>query len=177
MSKTEEDQLQSALGREIGQRMERAYTALETLDAYRPGVPGKVKKDVGVQLNSYRRVLKRYRNERALEVAWDERDVNVDLLDRYMSEVVVKEKPLPRRGDAADPEGETNLAITQMPTQQLIRIGEELHDIAKELGFAKQAKSPTPNTEATRDDLAGLLKARGQEQALENLPASWKGDE
>ncbi len=175
MSKNEEDQLQSALGREIGQRMERAYKVLETLDSCRPGVSGDVKKDAGVILNSYRRVLKRYRNERALDVAWEEREVNVDLLGRYMSEVVMKQKPLPRRGDAT--ESEPALAITQMPTEQLIRIGEELHDIAKELGFAKQAKSPTPNTEASRDDLAGLLKARGQDQALENLPSAWKGEE
>lgn len=169
----DEDRVQSESGSDIRKERSRIQEALTRLDEHKPNVPGDVKNKVGVVLNSYRRSLRRYRDEQALEVDWDER--GVDVLDEYLNQMVYVEVPLNRRGAAK--ESREELAIRHVPAQTLNRIGEELLDIDKELGFSKQAKNPTPNTEATHDDLAGLLKARGQTQALENLPESWRGED
>jgi hypothetical protein len=113
-------------------------------------------------------VLSDYRDERALETDWDERDVNVDQLDRWLSQTVESEKKLNRRGSPVE--------VVEVPMvehikpQTLMAVAKELDKIAKELGFAASAKQPTPSEEADMSDLKGLLKARDQTEAMEQLP-------
>lgn len=137
-----------------------------------PGVQAKL--DAAVALADYRDVLYDYHDEGALKTPWGEREVDVDALDRYLSETTVQEKELNRRGEASEPV--TVPKVADISTEYLFRAGKELDAIAKELGFAASAHTPTPHTETSEKDLIGLLSARGQEQALENLPKSWRGD-
>jgi hypothetical protein len=52
----------------------------------------------------------------------------------------------------------------------IISIIDTLCELAVELGYGASTKDVTPSDEPELSDLRGLLKARGQTEALENLP-------
>jgi hypothetical protein len=61
-------------------------------------------------------------------------------------------------------------AVEELNFWQLEQIAGDLEAAAKKLGFWAPAKDQTEHNEVTHNDMKGLLQARGQEQAIQNLP-------
>jgi hypothetical protein len=154
----------------IREAKEQAYHARRQLRHDLPAPSGESKRQLAVALADYRDVLSDYRNERALDVDWDEREVDIDIIDRLLSQTTTASQPLNRRGSPT--ESVTVQLVEQVDPQVLISVAKELDSIAKELGFAAAAKDPTPSEEADKSDLRGLLRARDQGEALDHLGAS-----
>jgi len=143
-------------------RRETLFSALDALDENKPNVPGDVKHQVGVALNSFRRALRQHRNEEdALEKPWDER--GVDVVDQWMNTEVGVEVSINRRGSAH--KEERVLAIKQVPVRQIEAVAQELLDIAKELGFSEHIDESTHRTEITEEQLKEVEKWRKQNLA------------
>lgn len=158
----------------IREAKEEAFHSRRALRRELPSPSLNTKVEVASALADFRDLLSDYRDEGSLKTPWDEREVDVDEIDVMLSRTVEKEETLNRRGSPTRTRDVPLVAI--IPASHLIRIGKELDSIAKELGFAASAKEQTDNTEASHEDLAGLLKARGQTDALDNLPESWRGE-
>ena len=173
MSNPDDDAGESGFRRQIRETKEEAFRARRLLRRGLPDPDPETRLDVATILSDYRDLLSDYADEGALRTPWDER--NVDWIDRTLSETTAVERPLPRRGAVTE--------TVQMPKaaginpQRLLELGKELDAIAKELGFAAAARDQTDSTEATQDDLVNLLTARGQEDAIEQLPDSWTADD
>lgn len=150
----------------------RQHLRRDQLQHDRPGASVEAKANTAIALADYRDVLYDYHDEGALKTPWDKRDVDIDLLDDYLAGTTTGEKELPRRGSPTVSEPVPK--VKDAPVDYLFQVGKELDAIAKELGFAASARDKTPSDEASMDDLRGLLKARGQTEALRNLPG---GDE
>lgn len=164
---------ETPFGRLIREAKEEAFHARRQLRREQPGPSPEAKRELAQAIADYHDVLRDYADERALEKPWDDRfRLDPDaLLDQTVD---VEQAVASRNGNATEPA--TVPAAATLPARQLLDLAKELDAIAKELGFAASAKQPTPNTEATTDDLMGILRARDQEQALENFPKSWRGD-
>lgn len=158
----------------IREAKEEAFHARRALRREMPSPSGEAKRKLASALADYRDVLSDYRDERALDTDWDDRDVDVDVLDELLASTTTSRETLPRRGSPTQ-EVEVQL-VTQVASKYLIEIAKELDAIAKELGFAAVAKQPTPSEEADMSDLRSLMRARGQTQALEQLPGNPDGD-
>jgi len=61
-------------------------------------------------------------------------------------------------------------AVTEIPVEHIVELTEELDDLAKKLGFGAAERSVTEHNDIEHDDLAALLEARGQDEALEKIP-------
>lgn len=168
----DDDGSETGFRRLIREAKEEAFHARRQLRRDLPTPSAETKRNVAAALSDYRDVLLDYHDEGALKTSWDDREVNVDVLDKFLAETVTVEQTLNRRGAAV--EERTMPLAAKVPADRLFQIGKELDAIAKELGFAAPAKEKTPSDEATMSDLRGLLKSRGQTEALKNLPA---GDE
>jgi len=147
---------------------EEAFHARRQLRREQPEPSLAAKRDLAAALEDYRDQLLDYRDDNALKTDWDDRDVDVDVLPSLLSETTSVTKSLNRRGAPSTTQQVPKVAKTSAAS--LIRIGKELDKIAAELGFAASTKGITPGDEATMDDLRGLLKARGQAEALSHLP-------
>lgn len=122
-------------------------------------------------LMRYYGIMRRYRDESAIEDEWPA-DQFQQLQDHVLGEERVSTQSAGR--------GSRQTVQTRpgrVDPKQAVELSFTLDDIATELGFAASPKEVTPHTEATEDDLAALLTARGQEQALENLPARFRSDD
>lgn len=159
----------------IREAKEEAFHCRRQVRREQPSPSSASKRQLATALADFRDVLWDYHGERALKTPWGEREVDVDVVDALLTETTSTSRSLNRRGSAAETV-EVPLVET-VSAEHLIRIGKELDAIAKELGFAAAAKDPVPNEEADMSDLRGLLKARGQEGALEKLPDHGKGEE
>jgi hypothetical protein len=159
---------ESGFRRLIREAKEEAFHARRQLRRELPSPSTDTKRRVAEALADYRDLLSDYHDERVLKTPWGERDVDVDVLDAYLSETVPVERPLDRRGGAVETVEAPRVA--RVRPARLFEIGKELDAIAKELGFAASARDQTPSEEATMDDLRGLLKSRGQSEALEQIP-------
>lgn len=124
--------------RVIREAKEEAFQARRSLRRELPSPTLQTKRAVAEALSDYRDVLWDYHNENALETAWDERPVNVDELDQYLSQTITTREPMNRRGKAAE-QVQVPL-VAQVSAQKLLAIGKELDAIAKELGFAAEPK-------------------------------------
>ncbi len=165
------DSSETAFGRLIREAKEEAFHARRKLRREQPTPSTSTKRDVADALADYQDVLKDYADEQALEQPWQER-IPYDI-DRLLADTTTIEQSVPSRNPDATKTVEVP-AVANVPARDLINIGKELDSIAKELGFAADAKQPTPHEEASMTDLRGLLRARGQGDALDNLP---EGDE
>lgn len=174
MSDQDAQGTETAFARLIREAKEEAFHARRQLRREQPNPSRETKREVAAAVADYYDVLVDYADERALKTEWDDRlDVDPDAL---LGETVTVEQSI----DSANPHATETVEqpyVIALSAEQLTSIAKELDSVAKELGFAASAKDPTPNTKAEREDLAGLLKARGQDQALENLPKSWRGEE
>lgn len=158
---------ETGYGRIIREAKEEAFHARRQLRRELPTPSQQTKKDVAAALADYHDVLHDYSDERALKTDWEERvPINPDAL---LGTTVSVEKAFSSRNQNATETVEAP-AVATVSARELLDLGKVLDEIAKELGFAASAKQPTPEEEATMEDLRGLLKARGQTQALEHLP-------
>lgn len=147
---------------------EEAWHARRALRRELPSPAAETRRELVCALADLRDLLVDYRGHRALDRPWDEREPDVDLIPRLLTET---RDDVVARGRTGDPaEVNRTLAAEQADPQKLIALGKELDAIAKELGFAAEARDPTPGDEAGLDDLRGLLAARDQESALDQLP-------
>jgi len=155
--------------RQIRETKEEAFQARRVLRRGLPDPDVETRLEVATVLSDYRDLLSDYADESALKTPWDGRDV--DWIDSTLVETTTVERSLPRRGHATEKIEVPQAAV--IDPRQLLQLAKELDAIAKELGFAASAKEQTDNTEATTGDLVNLLTARGQEDAIEQLPDSW----
>lgn len=88
------------------------------------------------------------------------------------TEVVTKSKRLGQSTTL-----KTAPAITELSDWYLVELTKELDDLAKKLGFAATTTDRVPNDRASEEDLKGLLEARGQTEAVENLPSQQEADD
>jgi len=152
----------------IREAKEGAFHARRQLRREQPNPSLASKRDLAAALEDYRDQLLDYRDDNALETDWKKRDVDVDVLPSLLSQTTTVSQSLNRRGSPSTTQQVPKVAKTS--SAHLIHIGKELDKIAAELGFAASTKDITPSEEATMADLRGLLKARGQTEALRNLP-------
>ncbi len=158
---------ETPFGRLIREAKEEAFHARRKLRREQPNPSFNTKRSVAEALADYHDVLEDYADERALQTAWNER-IPVDC-DALLDETTTLDRPISSRNrDAAEPA--TVPAVANLSARELLTLAKELDKIAKELGFAAEAKQPTPHEEASMSDLRGLLEARGQSEALDNLP-------
>jgi hypothetical protein len=61
-------------------------------------------------------------------------------------------------------------AVSELDDWYLLELTEDLDDLAKRLGFAANAREATPHDDIDHSDLAALLEARGQDEALDKVP-------
>lgn len=152
------------------------YDARETVQAARNEVWGELvghgsvsphaRRQLATAAVQYWDVLKEYGDER--EDGWEE--AGVDQLGELVGQTV--EVAEPADGDTSATETVERPALLSVDPQQLIDITKRLDELAKELGFAAATQDRTPSDEPELSDLRGLLKARGQTEALQNLPGS-----
>lgn len=94
--------------------------------------------EVAAALADYHDVLLDYHDERALQTPWEERlPVDPDVL---LDKAITLEKSIQCRNPHAADEIEVPAAATY-PVKELLELAKELDAIAKELGFAADAKS------------------------------------
>ena len=174
MSKPEGAEGESAGQRLIREAREEAWHCRRKLRRELPNPSRQTKWDTAVANADYHDLLSNYSTERALQTAWDERQVNVDAIEEILGQVTQAPQSMNRRGNAQKP---VNVPLVEeVDGQFLIKIGKELDTIAKELGFAPKANNPPPHGKASMSDLRGLLSVRGQGEALDMLPEA-KDDE
>lgn len=122
-------------------------------------------------LMRYYGIMRRYRDESAVEDEWPGEQF------QRLQEHVLSEERVPTQSAGRGSRQTVQTRPGRVDPKQAVELSFTLDDIATELGFAASPTEVTPHTEATEDDLAALLKARGQEQALENLPARFRSDD
>jgi hypothetical protein len=168
MSKPDGTEGESAGQRLIREAREEAWHCRRRLRRELPKPTREAKWDLAVALADYHDLLSNYSTERALKTAWDERPVNVDVIEDVLNQVTEAPRPINRRGNAQQM---ANVPLVEeVDGLHLIKIGKELDTIAKELGFAPKANNPPPHGKASMGDLRGLLSVRGQGEALGLLP-------
>lgn len=114
--------------------------------------------------------LRKHRSETAIKDEWDDIGETLAPIRHAVGEQVAVEVEAPGRTTAT--RTELRPAIRRVPFEYLVETIERLDDAAKNLGLAEAVTDETPSDEATIDDLRGLMKARGQTEAVENLPGS-----
>lgn len=128
-------------------------------------VSGDMHDDFAVEVIGYYDVLREFRNSDALD---DEDFPDIDELRSRLGETttIVAERAGRGRGSHM----KEVPAIREVSLDTLLRISHELDDLAQQLGFGANAVESTPHNKTTQDDLEALLRARGQDDALDNLP-------
>lgn len=165
---TDDDRGQHRPRRIIHDRMEFAERAVERY--YRERASGSVGRETHLDLVSaalaYRKVLYRYRDDRALSEDWADR--GLDWIDDAARGTVTERKAVSSwRGGSTTVQRPRALEIDP---EDVVRVIEELDDVASELGFAAASKDTTHDDAASHEDLVGLLQARGQDEAVDRLP-------
>jgi len=122
-------------------------------------------------LMRYYGIMRRYRDESTVQEKWPAEQF------QQLQEHVLGEQRVPTQSAGRGSRQSVQTRPGRVDPKQAVELSFTLDDIATELGFAASPKEVTPHTEATEDDLAALLTARGQEQALENLPARFRSDD
>jgi hypothetical protein len=118
----------------------------------------------------YRDVLAEHAEEQVVREAW--RESGVDRLEELVGETRPVE--VAGAGDTRNTETVQRPAVLAVSHADIYQATKDLDRLAKELGFAASTRDKTPEEEATMSDLRGLLKARGQTEAMDLLPG---GDE
>lgn len=172
MAGTDEEITENRDRRLLREAHEQAFIARRQLRAELPNPSAAAKRQLAQAAADFRDKLSDYRGEQALQTPWDERDVNVDIVDQLLSQTTTVREPVDRRGNATKTVTRQLVCSSDVSPQLLIDISKELDAIYKELGFAPSARDPTPSEEADLSDLRGLLRERGQTEALEQLPGN-----
>lgn len=167
-----DDENGRAFRRIVREAKEEAYHARRMLRRDVPDPSVETKLQVASALADYHDVLSDYHSENSLKTPWEQR--NVDWIQTVLAEETTVKEALNRRGNAKKERRVPKAAAVE--ASELLDLGKRLDAIAKELGFAAAARDTTPGGDAQPEDLTNLLSARGQEDALERLPESFKAD-
>jgi len=106
-------------------------------------VTDEVVRDLAERALGYREVLHKYREEDALDPAWEERDIH--WIEQKQNEVVTVEEPSPRRN--GNSRSVQKPAILAVDPEELVKVIRRLEDIADELGFTATTSQSTHRTE------------------------------
>ncbi len=132
---------------------------------------GEMHDDFAVEVLAYFDVLREFRDESSLQDAGlpDVSPIRERL--GFTVQVTVDAPGFRRRGQKR----QEVPAVRELDIDHLIRLSHELDDSAQALGFGATAADTTPHGKAGRDDLKALLKTRGQDGAVSNLPGETGG--
>lgn len=161
---------------------EKVHAAWLAVDNEKPDVSASTKRRFASLVGGYYRALQPHRDARAISTTdengdkttlWESSDIH------WLPETLQQTKTVRDQTDGmATTVEETEIpVINTVPIEAVEHVARKLDDIARELGFTEEAAEETPKSEATPDDVKHILRARGQEQALENLPDSWTDDD
>jgi len=126
-----------------------------------------MKREIATHVINYHRVLSQYRDENVL----NDGDIpDITPIRQRLGETTTVVSASAGRGRGSRPQQVP--AIDELGFWELEGIARDLEAAAKKLGFWEPAKEQTPNDDPDADDLRALLEARGQQQAVENLPGS-----
>jgi hypothetical protein len=134
-------------------------------------VSGRLHDDFVVEVIGYFDVLREFRDSTALD---DDDLPDISPLRSRLGEkaTIVADAPgFFERGE----EYKTVPAIREVPLDTILKLSHQLDDAAQKLGFGANAVESTPHTKTTHGDLEALLRARGQGDALDNLPGGSNG--
>ena len=105
-------------------------------------------------LMRYYSVMRRYRDESAIEDEWPTEQF------RQLQEHVLSEERVSTRSAGRGSRQTVQTRPGRVDPKQAVELSFTLDDIATELGFAASPKEVTPHTEATEDDLAETFVMR-----------------
>lgn len=149
---------ESADRRLIREAKEEAWHTRRALRRELPTPSAEVKHDLACALDDYRDLLLDYKDGDALDTPWDEREVDVDVLDRLLTETTTRVQHLNRRGS---PRKETTVQrVADADPKLLFDIAKELDAIALELGFAAKPDESTHRSEITDELIEEVEKWR-----------------
>lgn len=173
MSRTDDEQAAQPAKRVIFGTRERVQ---EVRNIYhRERVNGSVSpathRELATAALQYRDVLAEHSEEGVVRDKWEES--GVDGLETLVGETRVVEVEAP--GRTANTRTERKPAVLTVPHYQIYQATKALDTLAKELGFAASAREKTASEEASMSDLRGLLKGRGQKEAMQFLPGGGEG--
>lgn len=155
MTERDSSQEESGYRQDIREAWKSALVDMAKLEENRQP-SGEMKRQVAVALNTFRKTLRPYRGEEALETPWNER--GVDVIEQWVHGEVTAERDLNRRGNMT--EAVTVPKAYDVSVYQLDAAFEELQAIAKELGNAAPAPESTHRTEITDDLVEEVEKWR-----------------
>jgi hypothetical protein len=158
----------------IRDRQERLEDCLDvfTQRAAEASVSPQMKREIAIHIVNFHRVLSNYEDESVLDDG-DIPDI-ADIRDRLGETVhVTVEAAGIGRGQTRKPVP----AVDQLNPWYLEDVASDLEAAAKKLGFWEPAKETTPHDDPSEDDLKALLEARGQDEAVANLPSEREGSE
>lgn len=120
--------------------------------------------------------LRPYRNNSLISEQWETATLWTDNGEPVQGLTSLRQWVTPKRATKGNKPGrgtssEGDVEADRLPAQALLNVSLVLDDISHELGFSAPTKQATPNDEADRGDLRQLLKARGQTDAAERIPA------
>jgi hypothetical protein len=130
------------------------------------GVSQQTRRQLAVATLKLWDTLHEERDHRDIKDQWASSEVGK--LDAMLSETV--EQAQETAGAGRNTATQTVPAIVAADIGWLDQVSREVKEIANELGKGPSVTDPTPENEASMSDLRGLLKARGQSEALTHLP-------
>jgi hypothetical protein len=122
-------------------------------------------REIAVHIVNYHRVLSRYEDESVLADG-DIPDISPIRQRLGRTTQVPADSAGMGRGAGYDDVP----AVDDLDYWYLEDIAGQLETAAKKLGFWASAREQTPHDDPDHDDLKALLEARGQQEAVENLP-------
>ena len=163
MSSYDDEQSSESAGhRLIREAREEAWHARRALHRDLPIASAETKWRLATALADYRDLLVDYRDEDALDTSWDERDIDVDVIEDLLNETTTTTKSLDRRGSAQQTTTVPLIESDQISGTFLIDIAKELDAIYGELGFAANVEGSTHRTEISDDLMEEVEKWRQQ---------------
>jgi hypothetical protein len=124
-----------------------------------------MKREIAIHIVNYHRVLSRYEDESVLSDG-DIPDISPIRQRLGRTTRVIGEGSAMGFGAGY----EEVPAVDELDFFYLEEVAGQLEAAAKKLGFWASATEQTPNDDPDASDLKALLEARGQEDAIENLP-------
>lgn len=131
------------------------------------GVSDETHRELATVALQYRDVLSEHSENEIVAEKWE--DSGVDGLETLVGQTRAVEIEAP--GRTQNTQTVMRPAVLSVPAEDIYRATKQLDLLALELGFAASTREKTSHTTTDPDDLEALLTARGQTQALENLPA------
>lgn len=138
--------------------------------------PESLLRDYHAAVINYYMELRPYRDNSIISEQWTDATLwdtgentvtGVDSLQAWISPTRSAQSQAAGRGTTK----QTGREPDRLGAQQLVAVSMLLDDLAAQLGFAASTKQQTPHDEADKSDLKALLKARGQDEAAERVPA------